>query len=207
MMDDGHPLADERGLGEDVRAQQHGVIAAEVTDHLTRLLDLGGIQPRRRLVEEQDLRRAEQGLREPQPLPVSFRELADLLPHDRFQVTGRRHALHLAGEGGATHALDLGDESQVRAHVERVVQWRALGHVADATGGLDVLGGHIVPGHRHSPGGGRGEAGDQSHGRRLASTVGTEEADDLAAIHGEGHVADDGVRAVPLGDGLEDDGR
>ena len=55
VVDDRDPLADQRGLREDVGAQQHRVVFAEGADDLTGLLDLPGIEPGRRLVQQQYL--------------------------------------------------------------------------------------------------------------------------------------------------------
>ena len=64
-------------------------------DDLAGLVDLPGIEPGGRLVEQEHLGAAEQGLREPDPLPVAARDLVDLVPEHRLQATGGRDALEL----------------------------------------------------------------------------------------------------------------
>ena len=205
MVDDGHPPADHRHLGEDVGAQQDRVRLPEGADHLAALLDLAGVEPDRRLVEQRHLRRAEQGLGQPHALPVSLRELVDLAPEHRLQPARRRHALELCGDGRAGHPLGPGHEAQVGGDVERVVERRTLGQVADAPRRFRVLGRHVVAGHGHPAGRGRGESGDHPHGGGLARAVRAEKSDDLALPDGEGQVVDDRLSAVPLRDGLEGD--
>ena len=82
---------------------------------------------------------AEQRLGQPQALAVALGELVDLVTEHRLQMAGRRDPLELGADGGARHALHLGHEAQVRRDVERVVEGRALGQVADAPRRLDVL--------------------------------------------------------------------
>ena len=67
------------------------------------------------------------------------------------------------------------------------VQPALLGHVAEAAP-LSLAHGRAVP--ADGPGIEVGEAEDGPHGRRLARTVGPEEADDLSGRHAEGEVVE-----------------
>ena len=87
MVDDRNAAAEESDLGQDVRAQQHCVIGAERTDDFAGLMDLAGIQSGGRLVEEKDLGRAKERLRETDTLAVAAGELVDLEPEDGFETT------------------------------------------------------------------------------------------------------------------------
>ena len=116
MVDDRHAPADQRHLGQDVRAQQHRVVLAERADHLARLLDLPGVEAGGGLVEQQDLRRAEQRLGQAQraagspceSLKISWRNTAS-----RWQAAVTRSSS--AGMAARGTPFDPRDEAQVRA--------------------------------------------------------------------------------------------
>ena len=99
VVDDGHAAADQRRLGEDVRAEQDGVVGPEGADHLARLLDLARIEAGSGLVEEQHLRRSEERLGQAETLPIALRELEDLVVEHGLQTAGRGDAFDLSGDG------------------------------------------------------------------------------------------------------------
>ena len=203
VVDDGHAAADQRRFGEDVSAEQDGVVGPEGADHLACLMDLARIEAGGGLVEEQDLRRSEERLGQAETLPIALRELEDLVVEHGLQTAGGGDPFDLSGDGGTPYPLHLGHESQVGGDVEGVVERRALGQVADQPGGVHVLGGHVTAGHRHAAGGGGGEPRDHPHGGGLAGAVRAEKSHDLALRNREGEIVDDGPRAVALGDRLE----
>jgi hypothetical protein len=76
LVDDDHPLAGLRDLGQDVGAQDDRVIARELLDEAARLVDLLRVEPCGRLVEDQHVGVVDERLGEPDALPVALRELA-----------------------------------------------------------------------------------------------------------------------------------
>jgi len=182
------------------------VLGSEAADHLARFLDLAGVEPGGRLVEEQHLGRAQERLGQAEALAVALRELEDLVTEHLLEPAGGGHALDLGRDGAAPDALHLGHEAQVGRDVERVVEGWTLGKVADQARRVDVVGRHVAAGHQHAALAGRGVAGDHAHGGGLARAVGAEEPDDLTPGDREGQLVDDGPGAVTLGDRLEGDG-
>ena len=94
----------------------------------------------------------------------------------------------------AAQVLDLLADEHAR------VQPTLLGHVAKAAA-LSLAHGRPVPPDR--PGIEVGETEDGPHRRRLARTVGPEEADDLSGGHVEGEVVEGGQGAVRSAQSLQ----
>jgi hypothetical protein len=76
LVDDHHALAGLLDLGEDVRAEDDGVIAGERLDEAASLVDLLGVEPRRRFVEDQHFGVVDERLREADALAIALRELS-----------------------------------------------------------------------------------------------------------------------------------
>ena len=76
-VDDDHTLAHHRHLGQDVRREDDRVGAGQRLDELPDADDLLGIEPDRRLVEDQHLRIGDERLGEADPLAVPLREPPD----------------------------------------------------------------------------------------------------------------------------------
>ena len=56
VVEDGHALAEQRRLGQHVRAQQHGMLHPEGTNQFACVVELAWVQPDRGLVQQQHLR-------------------------------------------------------------------------------------------------------------------------------------------------------
>src|SRR6185436_6310261 len=98
---------------------------------------------------------------------------------------------------GARYAVDAGVEAQVLGDGQVLVQAEALGHVADAL--LDAFGvardvvaddAAAAPGRIEDP-------AQHPDGGRLAGAVRAQHAEDLAAVHGQRHVAHRHQRTEP----------
>ena len=88
---------------------------------------------------------------------------------------------------------------KVFAHIHVEIQWVVFWQVA-----YNTLDGHwvvhdIMSFHAHRARGGRDEAGDDLHQRRLARAVGAEQTDDTF-INSECHIIEGELFAVLLGD-------
>ena len=77
LVDDDDPLADLLDLGQDVRREQDGVLAAESRMVLSVSLICTGSRPRGRLVEDEDGRVGEHGVGQADALAVALRERAE----------------------------------------------------------------------------------------------------------------------------------
>ncbi len=75
LVDDHDPLAGLRHFRKDVRAQDDGVVAAELANQLAGLDDLLRVEAGGRLVEHQHLGVVNDRLREADALPVALRQL------------------------------------------------------------------------------------------------------------------------------------
>src|SRR5947209_14078665 len=185
-----------------MRREDHGVQARERLDERADLGDLFRVEADGGIVEDQDLGIAEDRLRESDPLPVALRQPAD----EPVLDVGDEAALHdlrdPAPTLGAPHALDLGDEVQVRRDAEVPVERDALREVADPPADLQRLAEHVVSRDLRRPARGGHEAGEDAHRRRLPRPVRAEEAHDLARRDAERHVPDRGDRAIMLREAL-----
>ena len=99
FVDDDHLLAGLLDLGQDVRAQDDGVVARQAADQITRFVDLLGIQAGRRFVENQDFRVVDDRLRQPNALPVAFGKLAEQLVRNVGDGAALAHFVQRASPG------------------------------------------------------------------------------------------------------------
>jgi hypothetical protein len=100
-------------------------------------------------------------------------------------------------QGG--HAERVGEELEVFAHGEAVVDAGVVGHVADAAAYLLRVERDVDPVDLHATGHRLEQRGHDPDGGGLAGAVGADEAEDLAVVDVEGDVAQDVERpeAVP----------
>ena len=162
--------------------------------------DAVGVESVGRLVEQQDLRVAEQRAGEGQALPHAEGEPAGALVGGRLETDLDQHlvdpaswdAAHgghgpevVAGGVAGVHAAGVEDGADQAGRVPEV-------GVADAVvADLAVVG--------------AGEPDHHPHRGRLAGSVRADEAGDAAGGHGEGQVVDRGALAVVLGDSVDGD--
>ena len=153
----------------------------------TIVADLGTadrVERRRRLVEQDELRVAEQRDAEPESLLHALREAADRVVRAVREVRRARRRL---GRGLATRAgrqaRQLGVEVEDLAGPQPGLVAEELGEVADPPpdGAVAERRAEDRPGPRRR----RGQPEQQLDGRRLARAVGPEEADELAAADGQ----------------------
>src|SRR5581483_8854437 len=189
VADDHHPPAGHADLGQDVRGQDDGVLAAQAFDELSGLIDLLGVETDGWLVQDDDVGIVDQRLGDAHPLLVALRELAYELAAHVFDLTGVQSVLEPLADAARRQPLEPGDELEVRLDRHLGVERHRFGQIADALPGLQRLAEHVVAGHSHGPRGRRHEAGDDAHGGRLSGPIGTQKAEDLALLHGEADVA------------------
>src|SRR5262249_23643845 len=90
-----------------------------------------------------------------------------------------------------------GEELQVLDHRELPVERKLLGHVADALARFSPCVPKVCPGHAQGAARRRQQAAEHAEGRRLARSVRSKQAKDLAAAHLEAAVATGGKAPNP----------
>jgi len=150
----------------------------------------GHVQAGGRLVQKQDLRRADQRHAQHQPLAQALGQFAALLTGPRFEIEGLQQfgAALLACRLG--HAMQFGHQQHVLAHRQVGIDVGLFGHHADVPACRAGRLRHVVAGDDGLPFGGRDVAGEHAGRRALARAVGAEEAEDLAAGDAEADVID-----------------
>ena len=189
-------------FGQNVRAQNDGVLAAERVNELADIDDLFGVEPGGGLVEDQHVGAVNQRLRQPDALPVAAREMADdLVPHVPERAT-LQHGVDAAGDLGA------GDSLQPRHEVEKLddfhfgVERRSFGQIADPLLHLEGLLGHVESGDGGLAQRGGQEPGQDPHRGGLAGAIRPEKADNFAAVDIKADVVDRNRRPVAFGQTL-----
>ena len=162
-------------------------------DHLRRVQADGG------LIQNDDLRCAEQRGGNAHTLTVALGQVVDQALLHALQARAGRSVLHC---GGAIRlfagALQLGNEQQILLHGHFLIQRRQFRQVADAGLGRGGLVGDVVAVDLDRAVGGRNVTGNNVHGGGLARAVGAEQAVDAAILHGEADVVHRGVAAIAL---------
>src|SRR5436190_4910149 len=192
-LDDRHAVGQVLRLVEVVRGQQDGLAqVAQRADRRPRVAARGGVEPRRRLVEEDQLGVADERQAEVQPPQLAARQFARphvllaLQPDQRDDLVGisRRRV----------HPREVRERL---AHADVVVDARLLQDDAHPLAQLARPAARIEAQDGDLPGAARAIALEDLDGRRLARAVGPEQAEDLAALDAEVDAAD-GLE-VPVG--------
>ena len=123
-VDDHHLLAGLLDFGQDVRAENDGVVAGQAADQRTRLVDLLGVQAGRRLVQNQHVGIVDDGLRQSDALPVALGELAGGSLAHVLDVAALEHIFDALAQGRAGKPLQPADESEVFDDSHLRIQWR-----------------------------------------------------------------------------------
>ena len=121
--DDEYRLAHGLDLGEDVAAEYDRVLAPEVLYEVADLDYLPGVEAHGGLVEDDDLRVAQQGLGDAHALAIALGEVLYEPVRDVAYLRDGHDALHLLCELGPAQALSVSDEGEIfprrPVHVER----------------------------------------------------------------------------------------
>jgi hypothetical protein len=185
VADDHDLLAGLEDLAEDVRGEDDRPVRGEAPDEAEHLVDLPRIEAVRGLVEDEHLGVVDERLREPDPLAVALRQMAEHAVGDAPEGAGLDHAVERLVERRAPDAAQLRREAEVGHHAHLVVERRILGEMADAAAHLGRLLEDVVAGDLHGALGGGEVPGDHPHRRRLPGPVGAEEPEDLTRDGGE----------------------
>jgi len=125
------------GLVHVVRGDERGdALGRELVHLVPEVAASHGVHARGGLVQQQESRLVQHARRQGESLLPAARERPGQLPGEAPEL----HALDGSGHDrlAVVHAVDAGDEVQVLAHAQILVEAEALGHVAHR--GLDALG-------------------------------------------------------------------
>ena len=188
LVNDYHPLANHAHFRQDVRAQNQGMLAAEVLNQLPRLHHLNWVDADCRLVQHQHVRLMQYRLRDAHSLPKSLRQLAYvrravfLEPANLYDFV-RPPAYVVRG-----HPTNLAHKPKILAHLHVRVQRHGLRQVANMPPGVQRLVHYIVSGDGRGAFGRRVESGDYLHRCGLARAVRPQEAQNLTLLDTERNI-------------------
>ena len=198
-------IAGALDLGEDVRGEQDGVLAAQAPDELAHLHDLHRVETVDGLVQDQERRPVDDRLGDADPLLVAVREGADGLVRHVAEGRGLDDLGQPLLDLGLAHAAELAGEAQETIDPHLGVERWVVRQVADQLPDLVRLGLGVEAADGDATRGRQEQAAQKPERGALAGAVQPEEADALALLDLEVQVADGGVLAVILGDAVDDD--
>ena len=177
----------------------------EAQDEVADRLDLDGVEPVRRLVEDEDVGLVHDRLREADALSVALRQRVDRRD-EMLGEPGRPSGLRDGRFGaGGGHAAQLGHHEQVLLHEHLGVERRVLRQVSDLALDALTVARDVEPADRDRPGRRLDEARQHLHDGRLPGAVVPEEADDLSALDPKGNAVDGYDRVVLSADVIKRD--
>ena len=207
-IDDRHARAQLLELGQDVAADEDRLAERpELAQEFAQLDASARVQAGGRLVEEQDLRVVDQGVRQAQPLLHAARERLDVVVAAIGEVDELQEVADRPASLRGRQAVAASEEVQVLPDLHVVVDPEHVRHEPEDA--PDLVG---VP--RHGPAGDLGDArrrlqerGQDPERRGLAGAVRPDETEDLALLDVEVHAGDGHRRRVALDESLgPDDG-
>ena len=162
--------------------------AAELEQQIADLDAGARIEIARRLVEDEHLRIVEQDARELEALLHALRHGGDEAVLELAEIGQLEDRVDHPERG---HAERVGEELEVLADGDAVVDAGVVGHVADGAAHRLGIDRDVDAIDLDAPGHGLEQRRHDADGRGLAGAVGADEAEDLARPHVEGDVAED----------------
>jgi hypothetical protein len=157
---------------------------------------LVGVEAVGGFVEDQHFRVVQDRLRETDAHTVTLGERVDALGGDFLEATEGQRAADALGRVG--EAAEVGGEAEEFTYGHLTVGGSAFRRVAEVLLGADGLVGDVEAGDVRGAGVGAEVTGEHLHRGGFPGPVGSEKADDLAAVDGEGDVTHGAERAVGL---------
>ena len=167
-------------------------------DEVADLDDLRGVQPHGGLIQNDELRAAQQRLRNANPLTVALGQAADDPGQHFFQPGAAGSSQHLLLALRTLDPLELCHKVQILLHGHFRVERRLLRQVAYTSFGLLRLLRQTEPGYLHLALGGCQIAGEDIHNGGFARAVGPQQAVDLAVRHRKREILHGRAAAVGL---------
>ena len=171
---------------------------AQLPDEVADLDDLRGVQPHGGLIQNDELRTAQQRLRNANALTVALGQAADDPGQHFFQPGAAGSSQHLLLALRTLDPLELCHKVQILLHGHFRVERRLLRQVAYTGFGLLCLLRQTEPGHLHLALGGCQIAGEDIHNGGFARAVGPQQAVDLAVRHRKREILHGRAAAVGL---------
>ncbi len=132
FVDDEHLLAGLLDFGQNVSAENDGVVAAQALDQVSSFVDLLRIETGRRLIENQHVRVVNDRLRQTYTLAIAFRQFTQqLVLHIRNRAP-IANVIDSLAQLRAREPFELADEGQVFARLHLRIERRGFGKIADA---------------------------------------------------------------------------
>jgi len=201
--DDEHAAAGGLDFRQDVAGQDDRPFLANLFDEIPDLGDLVWVEAARGLVQNQDVRVVQHGLRQADALAIAFRQLADQLPGHIGQATAAADFLDAPEDAVAAHAVHVGCELEVFEDGHVLVKGCVLREIADVPANLQRLVEDVVPCDLGATRGGRQKARQDLHRRGFSGAVWPKKAQDLSLVHVEGHVVHGAGESVFFGQTLD----
>ena len=184
MVDDCDLVRELVRLLEVLRRQEQGVVLAHLAaDHVPHAEPAAGVEPRRRLVEEEEPRPPDErgGEVESPPHPARIR-LRDAVARV-LEVELGEQLVRATPRLGARQLVEAPEHPEVLAAGEVLVDRCVLAREADQLADGLRLARHVEPSHACAPVVGLQKRREDAHRRRLARAVRPEQAEDRALLH------------------------
>src|SRR5260370_4188040 len=175
------------------------MVAGKCFDQVARLVDLLGVQPGSRLIQNEYLRIVNDSLRQADPLAVAFRQFSEqLVLHvpDRAALANRIDAL---AQLDTRKPLKPPHKSEVLCGPHFQIKRRRLRQIAYAPFDFEWRFEDVKTGNCRRTRTWWQKARQYPHGGRLAGAVWSQKADDLSLLDLEGDVIHCRVSRIPLG--------
>ena len=134
--DDEYLLTHGLYLGQDVGAEDHRMVFAQLLDEVADLDDLNGVKADSGLVQNDDLRAAQKRLGDPDTLPVALGERANQPLADMYDACALNSTVNFLPQCFPAQALCLTDKGQIFLRRFVWIQRRLLREIPDQPFGL-----------------------------------------------------------------------
>ena len=185
LAQDAHPGADRLHLGQGVAREDHSAVQGERPDQLPDLPQLHRIQALGRLVQDHQIGPVDDGLGDSYPLAVALGQGADQTPAPLCEPAAGSGLLDGRGSALPRDPMELGAVVEVLVHPHVGIQGRALRQISDEAFRAQGVMRQI---YAHDPdlavAGGQVAAQELQAGG-LAGAVGSQQAEDLAALEAD----------------------
>jgi hypothetical protein len=174
------------GLVHEVGGHQHrDARLGECVDALPELAARQRVDPRGRLVQEQDVRLVHERRCHRQALLESQRQVTAVVTGMLPEFEGLQRPVNAPPAPRPVETVGTGEKAQVLQHAEIRVKGKTLCHVAQPRARLGRGMAQVEPGHLYLSGRHRQQPAEHAKGGGLAGAIGAQQTEDLALLHAE----------------------
>ncbi len=203
-MEDQHFLADALDHVEQVRAVDDDLAAlSQRVDERAKDQRRADVQPRVRLIEDDDRRVVEQRGGDEHFLPHAFRERGQRRVPVGVEAEQLEVAIRAADQRGARDSAEPADQLEVLRRGEIRIEARLFRHVADQRLVVEQLPSNVDAAPPDDAAGWSSKPDDHADGRGLAGSVASKQADDLSRLRAEAERPHSRKAAVAFPDVIE----